>query len=152
MLMGTQLILNILHQPSYGLQVFTFCLPHPTALKYSQYSVIAWRGVIKAGSNKVSKKYFASQDRIVTLIARAVSHQPPAVLQHSFMHHMVWITGWVQLFPYTHRANHTPKGNSAWSILQAGNAVKTPPELDSIWFGFADTLRNVFIQTGTLTY
>lgn len=45
-----------------------------------------------------------SQDRRATLksllssTARAASQQPPAVLQHSLMHHMVWAMGWVQLF------------------------------------------------------
>lgn len=39
-LMATQLILNILYKQSFGLQVLTFCFPHPTALNTAstQYS------------------------------------------------------------------------------------------------------------------
>lgn len=67
--------------------MLTFCFSHPSSLKYSQYSVFTWKGVIKASLKKKKKVTLRS---LLSSTATAVSHQSPAVLQHSS------ITSWFE--------------------------------------------------------
>lgn len=161
MLMGTQLI-----NPKYFTQEIIW--PSSARLLFSSpycpqiqpVLSIHLKGGYKSRLKKTKKSKtllscFPRQDSAVLYCHSCLSPapcSPPAQLHH----HMVWAMGWVQLFPqhskvpwwWSHidRAKHTPTGSSALSTLQAGNALRTPPELDSIWFALADTFRNVFVQ------